>query len=396
MQFSLDILTCPISESTRGTVFLEIPQVPVLCNVLYDDQAAARAAPRGDLKLAYFPESGHVYNVAFDPEAITYSQTYENSLHFSPRFQRFAEDLADRLIDTYDVRGKTVVDIGCGKGDFLALLCERGGNTGIGYDPSYEQGPEDEDRPFTVVQDLYSEKYAHHPADLVCCRHVLEHVSDPLGFARMMRQAVGDRRDTVVYVEVPNALFTLRDLAIWDLIYEHVSYFTPSSLTYLFRRAGFEVLRVGEAFGGQYLQIEMRPGESEKAPNLVGELDPSGVTERVERFITVYEEKRQRWAETFDRAEKEGAKVVLWGAGSKGVTILNVIPEASRSVDFFVDINPRKQGKFIPGRGQQIIPPSDLAAYDPDLIVMMNGIYEEEIRTTVRALGFEPAFDVAT
>jgi len=396
MQASSDVLTCPISESTRGAVFIEIPRVPVLCNVLYDDQAAARAAPRGDLHLAYFPESGHIYNVAFDPEAITYAQVYENSLHFSPRFQQFAEDLADHLIDTHDVRGKKVVDIGCGKGDFLALLCERGGNTGIGYDPSYEPSAEDEARPFTVVQDLYSETYADHPADLVCCRHVLEHVSDPLHFARMMRRAVGDRHDTVVYVEVPNALFTLRDLAIWDLIYEHVSYFTSSSLTYLFRRAGFEVLRVGEAFGGQYLQIELRPGETDEAPDLVGELDPSSVTERIDRFVTAYGEKQRRWAEVFERAERENERAVLWGAGSKGVTILNIVPEASRVVDFVVDINPRKQGKFIPGGGQQIIPPSDLAAYDPDLIVMMNGIYEEEIRTTVRALGFEPAFDVAT
>lgn len=396
MQPTLDALTCPISGSTRGAVFIEVPQVPVFCNVLYGDQSVARAAPRGDLRLAYFPESGHIYNVAFDPEAITYAEAYENSLHFSPRFQTFAEDLADRLIATYDVRSKTVVDIGCGKGDFLALLCERGGNTGIGYDPSYEPGPEDADLPFTVIQDLYSEKYAYHPADLVCCRHVLEHVSDPLGFARMMRQAVGDRRDTVVYVEVPNALFTLRDLAIWDLIYEHVSYFTPSSLTYLFRRAGFEVLRVGEAFDGQYLQIEMRPGEPEDSPNLTGEFDPSGVTERVEQFGPAYEEKRERWADMFDRADKERKKAVLWGAGSKGVTILNMIPEASRTVDFIVDINPRKQSKFVAGGGQQIISPQELADYDPDLVVMMNGIYEEEIRSTVRDLGLDPAFAVAT
>ena len=330
------------------------------------------------------------------PDAIRYTQGYENSLHFSPRFRDYATALADRLIDTYGIRNKTVVDIGCGQGDFLALLCERGDNTGVGYDPSYKPEAGAEDRPFTVVRDLYSDAYADQPADLVCCLHVLEHVRDPLGFARTMRRAVGDQRETVVYVEVPNALFTLRDLAIWDLIYEHCSYFTPSSLTYLFRRAGFEVLRVGEAFGGQYLQIELRPGEPEDEPVLAGDLHPARVTEVVEQFADRYEEKHSAWQHLFHQAAAGGETAVLWGAGSKGVTILNAVEEASSAVDYVVDINPRKQGKFIPGGGQTIVPPSRLQDIRPDLVVLMNGIYEEEIRRTVQELGLSPAFTVAT
>jgi SAM-dependent methyltransferase len=377
-------------------VFVELPDVPVLCNVLYDTREEATRVPRGDLTLAYAPKAGHVFNTAFNPAKITYSQAYENSLHFSPRFRDYAKSLADRLIETYDVRGKTVVDIGCGKGDFLQLLCERGDNRGIGYDPSYEPGPDEGDRPFEVVQDLYSEAYADHPADLVCCLHVLEHVSDPLAFAQTIRRAVGDRPDTVVYVEVPNALFTLRDLAIWDLIYEHYSYFTPSSLTYLFRRAGFEVLRVGEAFNGQYLQIELRPGEPEDAPLLSGDLHPARVTETVEQFVDRYREKHGAWRDLFARVEGDDTTAVLWGAGSKGVTILNVVPGASRAVRAVVDINPRKQGQFIPGAGQQIVSPSDLTELQPDLVVMMNGIYEDEIRRTVADLGLAPEFVVAS
>ena len=388
----------PISGHSEVDRVVDIAEMPVLCNALYETRSEAVDVARGDLTLGYVPRSGHIYNVAFDPDKISYTQTYENSLHHSPRFQEYATDLADRLIETYDVRDETVVDIGCGNGEFLSLLCERADNTGIGYDPSYDPGSrrDDEDRPVTIVQDLYSEESADHPADLICCRHVLEHVPDPLGFARRIRRAIGDRSDTVVYVEVPNALFTLRETAIWDLIYEHYSYFTPSSLTYLFRRAGFEEIRIGDAFDGQYLQAELRPGEPESNPSLGGDLDPARVTATIGPFVDRYRETRERWTDLFARVERQEQKAVLWGAGSKGVTILNMIPAAASAAEYVVDINPRKQGKYAAGTGHKIVPPTALREYRPDLIVLMNGIYEDEIRQTVGDLGLAPEFVVAT
>lgn len=387
---------CPVSGSTEIKRLIEFREVPVLCNVLYDDQESARDATRGNLDLVYVPESGHLFNAAFDPARIDYTSTYENSLHHSSRFQRYATDLADRLIATYDVRDKTVVDIGCGNGEFLGLVCERGDNTGIGYDPSYEPDVKDADRPFTVVQDLYSEKYAAHPADFICCRHVLEHVSDPLGFARTIRQAVGDRTDTTVYVEVPNAMFILQNAAIWDLIYEHYSYFTPSSLAHLFRRAGFEVIRTGTAFGGQYLQMELRPADSSGTPPDPGTPDSVQLEKRVQHFVRESADMRTRWQHLFEKLAAQRESAVVWGAGSKGVMILNMIPEAQETVRHAVDINPRKQSRYIAGTGHPIVPPSHLVDVLPDTVVVMNANYKPEIRDRVYELGLSPNFEVAT
>lgn len=389
-------LQCPISGDTGSDVFVEVSEVPVLCNSLYSHQEDAVQTARGDLRLAYFEHSGHIYNVAFDPDKITYSNTYENSLHHSERFQKYATSLADRLIETYDVRDGTVVDIGCGNGEFLSLLCERGDNTGIGYDPSYEPTPTDDDRPFTIVPDHYSEEYAEHPADFICCRHVLEHVSDPLAFLRTIRRAIGDRSESVVYFEVPNGLFTFQELAVWDLIYEHCSYFTPASLTYVFRRAGFDVIRVEDAFDGQYLQIEAKPGEPVEKPFATEVANPNPDSNAVDRFAKHFQEKINRWRTLCSEITAKNQRAVLWGAGSKGVTILNLIPEAAGAIEYVVDINPEKQGKHVAGTGQQIIPPTALSEYQPDLVVLMNGVYEHEIRNTVSRLGLDPEFVVAT
>ena len=129
-----------VCRACGGTDIAELlPErsVPVYCNVLWQTRAQAIDAPRGRLRLTRCGGCGHVSNHAFDADLLDYTPAYENSLHHSPHFNRYAVDLARRLVDTYDLRGKFVVDVGCGRGDFLTLLCRLGGNRGRGYDRSY-------------------------------------------------------------------------------------------------------------------------------------------------------------------------------------------------------------------------------------------------------------------
>ena len=81
----------------------------------------------------------------------------------------------------------------------------------------------------------------------------------------------------------------------------------------------------------------------------------------------------------------------MWGSGSKGVTFLNVL-QTQNQIRHIVDINPRKQGKFIPGSGQQIIAPEALKANPPDVIIIVNAIYESEIQQQLQEMGLTPKF----
>jgi SAM-dependent methyltransferase len=367
---------------------VDIREVPVHCNVLLPTREAALAAPRGAISLEFCTECAHVFNADFDPAPMSYTQAYENSLHFSPRFQAYAEELADSLITRYGLSGKSLIDIGCGKGDFLALMCERGDNRGYGFDPSYvpDQVGEAASQRMTIVQDFYTERYAGTAADFVMCRQVLEHIKTPVEFVRNVRSAVGERERTVVFFEVPNVLYTLKDLGIWDLIYEHCSYFTPVSLDTVFRRSGFTILALSELFGGQYLGIEMRPGQSLADPRQeerVAELLPYA-----HRFRDSYREKVAHWQSYLRQARAKGKRVLVWGGGSKGVTFLNVLP--SDQVGGMVDINPRKQGMFVPGTGHRVVRPEFVREYQPDTVIIMNAIYEEEIRKTLWSFGVTP------
>jgi 2-polyprenyl-3-methyl-5-hydroxy-6-metoxy-1,4-benzoquinol methylase len=384
---------CLVCRSPDVVMFLEMAGVPIHCNVLWPTRAEARRAPRGDIRLGFCSNCGHIFNLTFDPERTAYSQAYENSLHFSPRFQDYARSLAVRLIEAYDLRGKDIIEIGSGKGEFLTLLCELGDNRGVGFDPSYvPEGATQLAAGRTMfIQDFYSERYAGYQADLFCCRHVLEHMQDPVDVLTMLRRTIGNRPETIVFFEVPNMLFTLRDLAIWDIIYEHCSYFSRASLARAFTLSGFDVVCLGEAFGAQFLYIEASPGGGEVDSGGDSQKDLEEVARDVAAFADRYRSKSRAWQRDLEQIAEREKRAVVWGAGSKGVTFLNVL-QASDQIEYVVDINPRKHGMFVAGAGQRIVPPEFLRDHQPDVVIVMNSIYENEIRQITDSLGLAVDF----
>ncbi|MBW1819248.1 MAG: methyltransferase domain-containing protein, partial [Deltaproteobacteria bacterium] len=379
-------ISCPVCGERNIFEFLEIPQVPVLCNVLYRTREAALSAPRGDIRLGLCRTCGHMFNRAFDPSVLAYTPDYENTLHFSPRFQAYAEKQAIRLIDTYGIKNKDIIDIGCGTGEFLELLRRLGNNRGMGFEPRGAAGPGSAEVDIKIIPDVYSERYAHIPADLVCCRHVLEHVSDPVNFLKAIGRAIQEKDGAVLFLEVPDAERMLAEGAVWDVIYEHYSYFTGHSMAYLLKRCGFRLARIAEAFEGQYITAEAvfapRPEEKASAP----EINTNEVERVATRFAETHEAKIHVMRSELDELKTQGKKAVVWGAGSKGVGFLNALGGDGR-IEYAVDVNKRKQGMYIAGAGQKIVRPEFLKDYCPDIILMMNPVYEDEIKQHLAELG---------
>lgn len=378
----------PISDAGlraggRGPV-ASLHDVPVFCNALYPTAAEAKAAPRGDIELWFSPTTGYLWNAAFDPSLVAYSPRYENALHHSPRFSAYAQHLAERLVNRYDLHGKRIVEIGAGEGNFLAMLCELGENTAIGYDPSYDPA-----RPKVVTSRRVTIRAEYYPtdteldADLVVCQHVLEHLVEPAGLVADVRRTL--RPDAAVYFEVPDATYMVSELAVWDLIYEHHSYFAAPTLLRIFTAAGFEPTEIGRSFGDQYLYVEARPSTAERPPpgNDMAEL--TKLAELVDRFDEHLRSLVGRWQARVAELVDSGPTAV-WGAGSKGATFLNLVP-AARDVTAVIDINPNKAGLHVPGTGHQIVAPNQLRDLPVDHVLVMNPLYVEEIRDQLTALG---------
>jgi len=382
---------CPVCASPHLEVFFEMLSVPVYCNLLWSEQQAAQNCPKGDIKLAFCSECGFITNVAFDRAKLGYSQDYENSLHYSPRFQQYAQSLAASLVERHNLYDKDIIEIGCGKGDFLICVCELGNNRGVGFDPSYV--PRSEHYPMAdqvqFIEDFYSEQYTEYQADLICCRHTLEHIAHPADLLKPLRQAIGDRLKTAVFFEVPNALHTFRHLAVWDIIYEHCCYFAPVSLAQAFSSYGFKVCDLSDSFEGQFLCLEALPVDGEITTSDKRQEEVEALSKDLATFKTKFDSLVETWEQRLAQIAQAGQRAVVWGAGSKGVTFLNIL-KSQDVIEYIVDLNPRKQGMYVPGTGQKIVPPEFLPEYQPDTVIVMNPIYESEIRELTTGLGLTP------
>jgi SAM-dependent methyltransferase len=370
-------------------VFFEMLNVPIYCNLLWSEREAAINCPKGDIKLVFDPQSGLIYNAGFDATKLDYDRDYENSLHYSSRFQEYAHSLAEDLVKRHQLDRKDIIEIGCGKGDFLISLCELGNSRGVGFDPTYVPRSEHEhmSEQVQIIQDYYSDKYQDYQADLICCRHTLEHILNPDDLLQSLRKAIGDRLNTEVFFEVPNGLHSFRNMAIWDIIYEHCCYFVPISLIKAFVANGFEVKDVRETFDGQFLCLEALPVELDRIASNSSDdsQEIKALKNDLDEFTSKFQSIVTTWREKLAKIAQKAQKVVVWGAGSKGVTFLNIFNDGD--IEYIVDLNPRKQGMYLPGSGQKIVPPEFLQDYQPDLVIIMNPIYEEEIRQLTASLG---------
>lgn len=384
---------CPLCGSSRLDSIYEVSNVPVHCNRLWLDRNQAINCQKGNIKLAFCQECGLIANTDFDSSLLDYSQQYENCLHYSPCFQDYAQCLAGRLIERYNLRNRDVIDIGCGKGDFLLLLCEMGGNRGIGFDPGYVEREDHNKGAIEVkfVKDYFSDRSSGYNADLICCRQVLEHVPDPIGFLHRVMEAVGKHLNSSLFFEVPNVTYTLRNLFIWDIIYEHYSYFTPYSISHLFSSCGFEVTEVAEEFGGQYLAIHALPGDVSDTSTSCQSQDLKQIAAQAALFKTEHRTVISKWERRVERLADCGKRVVIWGAGSKGVSFLNILGLTDQ-IQWAVDVNSKKQGMHIAGTGQKIVSPDTLREYKPEVVIVMNPIYKGEINRMAEDLGISPEF----
>lgn len=379
--------TCPVCADSALVPCLSIPRVPVFCNVLFPTREAALGAPTGALDLRFCPACGHLHNAAFDPKAVAYSGDYENSLHHSPRFQDYSRSLAASLHARHRLAGKTVAEIASGQGDFLRELVGVSGCRGMGFDPAY-RGPTAAHGGVEILPEPYSDHHARRAADLIVCRHALEHMARPAAFVRMVRRAIGDR-PTSIYFEVPDARYTLRDLGVWDLIYEHCGYFTRESLIRVFRDAGFHVDACEESFGGQFLGLHGQaavPPDLRSPPEGAEGEDLGGLATLVADFQRAYAAKVARWGSALEALGRSGGRAVVWGAGSKGVSLVNTLPHPG-AIAALVDINPLKQGRFVPVTAHPVVAPEMLKGLEPDRVIVLNPQYRDEISAQLRGLG---------
>jgi len=293
--------------------------------------------------------SGLIYNAAFRPELMNYDNNYQNEQGLSPLFRSHLDAVADIIARC--VGTKSLVEIGCGKGTFLEILLARGFDI-TGFDPAYEgKNPNVVRAPFKAGIDIQ--------AKALVMRHVLEHVQNPFDFLASLRDA--NNGGGLIYIEVPCFDWICERRVWFDIFYEHVNYFRISDFQCIFGR----VIETGKLFGDQYLYA-VADLATLKSPRI----SPGD---------------RAAFPEDFTRGldgPQPAGKSAIWGGASKGVIFGLLKSRRGHVVDAVIDINPAKQGKYLPATGFLVQSPAKAMQSLPSgsNIYVMNSNYLQEIK----------------
>ena len=335
-----------------------IENLPVFQNRMFRSELEAQQCTTGNILLVQDENTGLVYNRDFDINLVEYSKDYQNEQATSQFFQEHLEQVAGIIGRHF--ANNSLIEIGCGKGHFLKKLQGYGFQI-TGFDPTYE-GVDP-----SISKSYFSEE-VNVKADGLIFRHVLEHIENPVDFCYSMNKI---NQGGKIYIEVPCLDWIMRNRAWFDIFYEHVNYFRLSDFYRIFSK----VYESGHLFGGQYLYVVADLGSIQ-----IPKAKASDILQFPIDFLKTLEEYRLRL-----KRNSRFSQIAVWGGASKGVIFSLLMQRADVKIDIVIDINPAKQGLYLPSTGYQVYSPREATQSllpDSEIIVMNSNYLDEIIQMT--------------
>lgn len=350
------VSVCPLCRSANLKDLYSVAPIPTIQHQVFADPVQARNAVTAEVTVTQCQACDYTFNSVFDPAKAVYTEQYQNEQANSPVFMDHLRDVMG-LLDRENLLDGKVVEVGCGKAVFLQMLWDKGVDA-VGYDVAYEGNDP------RVIKEFFTQETALPHADLIVLRHTLEHIQNPFGFLRDMAAAMKNSPDCHIYIEVPLVEWIAENQSFWDVFYEHVNYFTMQVFANM-----FETCQQGTVFGGQYQYVIAKLSDLRSAMAIGTITDLSALTTM-----------QQRIARYRDFVQSQTG-LLLWGAGAKGVTFANITDADGSRIEAILDINPKKQNRYI-GLSAHLIKSPDAEGLDlrSHPILIMNPNYENEIR----------------
>jgi SAM-dependent methyltransferase len=219
-------------------------------------------------------------------------------------------------------------------------------------------------------------------ADVVHANNVLAHVADTNGFIQGIRILLKD--EGLAVIEVPYVK-DLIDHCEFDTIYhEHLCYFSATALDHLFRQNGLylnDIERLSIHGGSLRLFVARIENVQESVRRLLTQEQQLGVDKYkyYEGFSNKVQNIRQKMRKLLHTTKADGKTIAAYGAAAKGAIMLNFIGIGPDVIDYVVDRNIHKQGKYMPGMHIPVCDPSRLEKELPDYVVLLPWNFKDEI-----------------
>ena len=308
---------------------------------------------------------------------------------YSDSWVEHARVYAERMRDRLKLSSESfVVELASNDGYLLQHFVAAGIPV-VGVDPAANVAEAARSRGVETVVEFFGADLAERlvaeraPADLVIANNVLAHVPDIGDFVSGVKTLLAE--DGVATIEVPHLIRLIEGLQFDTIYHEHYSYFSFHTLVRLFDDHGLQVFDVEElpSHGGS-LRVFLRHPDRARTYAVSALLDRerAGGYDSIDGYRgfgdSVAALKRDL-LELLIGLRREGKRIAAYGAPGKGNTLLNYCGIRADFIEYTVDRNPGKHGKFLPGTHIPVHPPDRIAETQPDYIVILPWNLKREI-----------------
>lgn len=362
-------------------------------NRLLEKKELDRPELRYPLELHFCNDCTHVQlGHVVDPR-ILYQKDYLYVSGTSAQFVRHLEDYAAAMVDRFRLApGSLVADIGSNDGTCLRAFKKLGMNV-IGVDPATEIARAASESGIETVGAFFSLDLArelraeHGPADFVTSHNALAHIDQLDDVIRGVAHWLAD--DGVFTLEVGYFLDVFSKLHFDTIYHEHLDYHTVAPFESLFARTGMELIsaeRISPQGGSIRVMAQKTGGPLENDASIsrlsaeekkLGLDKPETIAAYGERIRELGEKLRA----LLKSLKADGKSIVAYGAPTKAVTLLSHFGIGSDMLDFVVEDNPMKHGRFMPVSHVPVLPVSELYSRKPDYAVILAWNFAEPIMT---------------
>ena len=329
----------------------------------------------------------------FSPEYVYFSSYSQSWLHHSKSF-------ADKVVTKFELQPKDLVlEIASNDGYLLQYFKEKGMET-LGVEPTAGTARIANEKGIDTIVEFFGRELAAKLEKkvfpkLICAINVLAHVPDIHDFIEGFSIMCKD--DCVLMFEFPHLLSTIKENQFDTIYHEHYSYLNLSALIPIFTKYNLRVFDVEKitTHGGSVrvycCTINAKYDNSNSLNNILDEesmFDPKSQKNR-KIFQDTSETIRLNLRNEISIINSNGSKIVAYGAAAKGNTLLNFCGLSSKEIPYVIDLNPNKEGKFLPGSRIPVVGLKELISYEPDFILVLPWNLSNEIKNQLMNLNLK-------
>ncbi len=373
---------CRSCGNTKLKRVVSLGYQPLANNLLNKKNEKTELFP---LELNYCPACHNCQlSVAVDPKKMFSNYLYTSST--SKSFREHFISATKKYVKELKLKPKTsyIIDIGSNDGVALKPFKELGFKNILGIEPAMNLAKlanKNKIKTFNSFLDKKNIKKIKKNADLILASNVFAHSDSLKEMAECMIELLS--KNGTIIIEVQYLMNTLKDLTFDNIYHEHYNYWSLTSLTNFFKQFKVKIFKVEKinTHGGS-IRVYLKKNEKIKIEKSVKELIKEEEKFGIKKFKTYQDfgkkvyKIRENVIKNIKEIKKNGVNIVGYGAPAKATTALNFF-NIRKEIDYIVEDNKLKQGKYVPGVNIKIASKKEIKNKNKAILVLAWNFFDE-------------------